>query len=293
MADRNRYNRRNRYEDSNDRDDRSWRQQEQFSPGEPDWAYNDYDRGQMDEPYRRTDYGQQRADYEAGWDRNTRYGEGGSGYSRQNRDYRGEGEYNYGPARYETAPGWRGDYFNMNDQNGRDYNSRVGRNFGAYGDYGAYGYPGYGGFGGWGNYGGYGTGEMYGYGPTTGYRTGRGYQRGYDRRDRGWWDRAGDEVASWFGDEDAARRRRMDHTGRGPSNYTRSDERIREDVNDDLTEDWAVDARDVTVTVKDGEVTLDGTVSTKLQKRRAEDCADDVSGVKHVQNNLRVQEKSV
>ena len=39
-------------------------------------------------------------------------------------------------------------------------------------------------------------------------------------------------------------------------------------------------------------VTLDGTVSTRLQKRRAEDCAEDVSGVKHVQNNLRVQEQS-
>jgi hypothetical protein len=29
-----------------------------------------------------------------------------------------------------------------------------------------------------------------------------------------------------------------------------------------------------------------------LQKRRAEDCAEGVSGVKHVQNNLRVQEQS-
>jgi osmotically-inducible protein OsmY len=28
--------------------------------------------------------------------------------------------------------------------------------------------------------------------------------------DRGWWDRASDEVASWFGDEEAERRRRMD-----------------------------------------------------------------------------------
>jgi hypothetical protein len=33
-------------------------------------------------------------------------------------------------------------------------------------------------------------------------------------------------------------------------------------------------------------------VSTRLQKRRAEDCAEDVSGVKHVQNNLRVEEQS-
>ncbi len=82
----------------------------------------------------------------------------------------------------------------------------------------------------------------------------------------------------------------MDHRGRGPSDYTRSDERIREDVNENLTNDWAVDARNVRVKVEDGEVTLDGTVSTRLQKRRAEDCAEDVSGVGHVQNNLRVSE---
>ena len=46
------------------------------------------------------------------------------------------------------------------------------------------------------------------------------------------------------------------------------------------------------MTVSDGEVTLDGTVPSRQQKRRAEDCVDDVSGVRHVQNNLRVQESS-
>ena len=38
-----------------------------------------------------------------------------------------------------------------------------------------------------------------------------------ERGDRGFFDRAGDEVASWFGDEDAQRRRQMD------SRYDRSD----------------------------------------------------------------------
>ncbi len=39
-----------------------------------------------------------------------------------------------------------------------------------------------------------------------------GYNSGNnrDREDRGWFDRAGDEVRSWFGDDDAERRRRMD-----------------------------------------------------------------------------------
>ncbi|MBO0748827.1 MAG: BON domain-containing protein [Porphyrobacter sp.] len=174
----------------------------------------------------------------------------------------------------------------MADQGaGQDFSSRTGQNYGAYGDYGGYGYPGYGGYGGFGTYG-YGGGI--GYSPSQAYRAGRGA----DRNRRGWWDRTSDEVASWFGDEDAARRREQDQTGRGPQNYTRSDDRIREDVNDNLTDDWAVDARNITVKVENGEVTLDGTVTTRLQKRRAEDCAEDVSGVKHVQNNLRVQEQS-
>lgn len=108
--------------------------------------------------------------------------------------------------------------------------------------------------------------------------------------DRGFLEKAGDEVRSWFGDDEAQNRRIRDgHAGRGPSNYTRSDIRITEDVNDRLTDDFFVDASNISVTVTECEVTLDGTVQNKLAKRRAEDCVDTVSGVKHVQNNLRVE----
>ncbi|MFA5581646.1 MAG: BON domain-containing protein [Paracoccaceae bacterium] len=107
--------------------------------------------------------------------------------------------------------------------------------------------------------------------------------------ERGFWDRASDEVASWFGDEDAERRREADHRGKGPQGYKRSDARIVEDVSDRLSDHPLVDATGIEVAVKDGEVTLSGTVDSKHAKRRAEDCADDVSGVTHVQNNLRVQ----
>lgn len=110
--------------------------------------------------------------------------------------------------------------------------------------------------------------------------------RGYE--DRGFLARAEDEVASWFGDDAARQRREVDHRGRGPKSYVRSDIRIEEDVNDRLTDDRDVDATEVSVGVKDREVTLDGTVDTRRAKRAAEDCADSVSGVVHVQNNLRV-----
>lgn len=76
--------------------------------------------------------------------------------------------------------------------------------------------------------------------------------------------------------------------GKGPRNYNRSDERIREDVCERLMEDDHVDATDVTVTVKDGEVSLSGTVSSRMVKRIAEDLAAAVSGVKDVHNSLKV-----
>lgn len=122
--------------------------------------------------------------------------------------------------------------------------------------------------------------------------SGREYGRGYEGEERSFWDRASDEVSSWFGDEEAARRRQEDQRGRGPRNYTRSGDRIREDVNDRLTDDWRVDASDIEVTVSGTEVTLAGTVSTRDQRRRAEDIAESVSGVTHVQNNLRVKQQN-
>jgi hypothetical protein len=121
-----------------------------------------------------------------------------------------------------------------------------------------------------------------------------------DERDRGgWFDRMGDEIASWFGGEhDDDRLRRLDlrdrgdsgqHRGRGPKSYQRSDARILEDINDRLTDDPQLDASDIEVGVSGREVTLSGTVANRYEKRRAEDLTDSVSGVIHVQNNLRVR----
>lgn len=79
------------------------------------------------------------------------------------------------------------------------------------------------------------------------------------------------------------------HTGRGPKGYTRSDDRIREDANDRLTAHGHVDATEVEVTVKNGEVTLSGTVEDREARRAAEDSVQDIPGVSHVQNNIRVK----
>ncbi|MFX7506872.1 SWFGD domain-containing protein, partial [Acinetobacter baumannii] len=89
----------------------------------------------------------------------------------------------------------------------------------------------------------------------------------------GFWEQAGDEIASWFGDDDAERRRHEDERrasqqrGRGPRGYSRSDERVREDVSDRLTDDAYIDASDIEVTVSGGEVTLTGMVPDRHTKR--------------------------
>jgi hypothetical protein len=76
--------------------------------------------------------------------------------------------------------------------------------------------------------------------------------------------------------------------GRGPKGYRRSDDRIREDVCERLAEDPVIDASDMEVTVKDGEVTLSGTANARSEKRRAEDVIEGVSGVRDIHNQLRV-----
>ncbi|WP_221392613.1 BON domain-containing protein [Dyadobacter sp. NIV53] len=122
------------------------------------------------------------------------------------------------------------------------------------------------------------------------------YQSNYENQDRGFWDRTKDEVSSWFGDDDAERRRDMDrrqqqgeHRGRGPKGYRRSDDRIKDDINDRLSDDSWIDASEIEVKVENGEVTLTGTVDDRTAKRRAEDIADGISGVSNVENRIRVK----
>ena len=76
--------------------------------------------------------------------------------------------------------------------------------------------------------------------------------------------------------------------GRGPKGYQRSDDRIREDICDRMTEDPILDASEIEIDVRQGEVTLTGSVTSRDQKRRAEDIAERIGGVRDVTNQLRV-----
>jgi osmotically-inducible protein OsmY len=143
--------------------------------------------------------------------------------------------------------------------------------------------------------------ENQGYYGNNSRRENDGYGRSVNRendygnmQDRDWWNKTKDEVSSWFGDDEAERRRRMDdikdynHKGKGPKNYKRSPERIKEDVSDKLSDNWMINASEIEVEVNGTEVTLNGIVDRRVNKRLAEDMAESVSGVTHVQNNLRV-----
>ena len=77
--------------------------------------------------------------------------------------------------------------------------------------------------------------------------------------------------------------------GRGPKNYTRSDDRIREDLCERLSDADEIDASNLTVTVNQSVVTLEGEVPHRSMKHWAEDMAESCSGVRDVDNRLRVQ----
>lgn len=225
----------------------------------------------------------------------------GGGHGREQRDA-------YGPAqgfgevnreRYQNRDfGSRGNFGSRSDLGGRsDFGSRS--DLGGRGDFGGRedyrsrdDFRGQGGYGdrSYGGQAGRGYGGSYGLNRPEPVRSDTGrFEHGWrdERNERGLWDRASDEVASWFGDREAADRREQDYRGRGPKGYRRSDDRIREDVNDRLSDDPYLDASEVDVAVNGGEVTLSGTVDSRHARRRAEDIAESVSGVSHVQNNLR------
>ena len=88
-------------------------------------------------------------------------------------------------------------------------------------------------------------------------------------------------------------REEINHCGKGPKNYKRSDERIKEIVCEKLCDDPDLDASDIEVEVKNPEITLRGKVNEKFEKRLAEDLAASVTGVNNVENLIRLQKSQM
>ena len=74
-----------------------------------------------------------------------------------------------------------------------------------------------------------------------------------------------------------------------PKSYSRADDRVRDDVCERLRDDPFLDASGIEVRVEGADVTLAGSVSGSADRRRAQDLAENVSGVGQVKNELRVE----
>jgi hypothetical protein len=192
-----------------------------------------------------------------------------TGYSMRDRNYgrgdtRGRGERDFGrQGSGNYGMGGRGQGHGMSRGYNRDY----------------------------GQQGGYGQ-QQRGYGMQSGYGQ---QQRGYDMQG-GYYqddfdiDYEYDDEPMWMYEEEIWIIPGP-FTGMGPEDYHRSDERIKEDINERLTQHGQIDARKVHVEVQDGEATLTGEVPDRHSKRMCEDVVYTVTGVKDCHNQLRIKER--
>lgn len=179
---------------------------------------------------------------------------------------------------YQASPGYRGDYGGFSG--GGQGSGSQGRNFGGGSMQGGqqFGNQNHGQ-----NYGGRGEGGgAFGSGypgeHLDDWNQGQRYaQRGYSSGSYG-----GQSGMSGRGDYG----QQQGFSGRGPKGYTRSDERLKEDICERLTDDPHIDAADIDIEVSKGVVTLSGSVSDRWMKYHAEDLIDRCAGVKDITNNL-------
>jgi osmotically-inducible protein OsmY len=229
------------------------------SPGGQQWQNYaaSYGRQQYDAPY----------DYAYGHD----YGQPSQGYSRNTGSYAG----NYsgvphhpdfqGRGRYQGSEPWsRGESgYGYGYQGGPSGQGGIGGAGGSqFGQSGQYGYSSK-----------FGSGGQYGSNYSGGhYGQGRFAQGG-----------------SFAGTQ--ANQESRGYQGVGPKGYTRSDERLKEEISERLTDDSQIDASDISIECSNGKITLSGQVDERWMKHRVEDLVDRSSGVKDIDNRLTVRQR--
>jgi hypothetical protein len=199
------------------------------------------------------------------------YGPSGYGSSSSNAGYGNRGD------RWQGSSGYGGDRWQASNdpsERGQRYGGDRWQGPGNQG-YGSGGQPGGRGFHGVGSYfgGNHGSYESSDYNQGSDFGGPGAGQRGSQRNEQGFMGQ-------------------RSHRGVGPAGYSRSDERIKEDVSDALTDHEDVDAKEIEVNVKNGEVTLSGSVDARYMKRLAEDIAEHVRGVRDVRNEIRVKQEA-
>lgn len=85
--------------------------------------------------------------------------------------------------------------------------------------------------------------------------------------------------------------RRGEHFGKGPRNWKKADETLREEVCEALYYNRYVDASDIEVDVQDNIVILKGEVSSREEKREAERCVEDLVGFHDIRNELHLRKE--
>lgn len=134
--------------------------------------------------------------------------------------------------------------------------------------------------------------------PTWQSPNNQGFDRSYGRQDN-MYGQGGDlsnSQRTWgggstnFGSATSDTLRSGPHAGKGPKNYRRSDDRIKEDVSDALERHAHIDASELELEVKDGVVTFKGHVEDRRTKRMVEDAIEHVNGVRDVRNELTVDQ---
>jgi hypothetical protein len=96
---------------------------------------------------------------------------------------------------------------------------------------------------------------------------------------------------NWYQGRWEGNRMQGPYAGMGPRSFKRPDDRIEEDINEQLTRHPMIDATDIEVKVQDGEVTLHGHVDSREAKRTAEAVAESVFGVKDVSNQIKIRQR--
>lgn len=249
---------------------------QQFRPSWPEQrgSYGEREYGQSDQSV----YGSQ-SDFDPRWYGNQSqygqgygppgYNQGGYGYPGYDRGYGRQGYARYGQGQQpagmrERIYSWpresMGMGVNMPYYGGAQYGPSP------YG--GAYPQP-------WGGQVGFGAGQ-------PGYPYYLRHTYGYEYPEAAEYQQGG---GRWFG----GTHDQPSYAGRGPKGYKRADDRIHEEVCEKLTRDPWIDASQIDVSVKDGEVKLDGHVHDRRVKHMVEDAVASVSGVREIHNRIKVE----